>query len=205
MLRAAAMAGLAAAVLLLAGFVRFATPPLAENDAAPTDAIVVLTGASLRLQSGIDLMREGKGNVLFVSGVNRRVDLDDLVHSSGTEVPKWLICCVVLGHDARNTMGNAFETAQWMRRRGYRSLRLVTSWYHMPRSLLDFRRAMPDLAIIPHPVFSDQITRLRWWTRRATATLLISEYAKYLAALFLPFIDRPSLCDGPGTAAEARR
>jgi len=102
-------------------------------------------------------------------------------------------------------MGNALETAQWMRRRGYHSLRLVTSWYHMPRSLVDFRRAMPDVAIIPHPVFSDQVTQARWWSRHGTASLLISEYAKYLASLFLPFVDRPSLRDPVPTATEASR
>jgi uncharacterized SAM-binding protein YcdF (DUF218 family) len=181
--------------LLLIGLACFAVPPPAENDPAATDAIVVLTGASLRLQSGIDLMREGKGRTLFISGVNQRVGIADLLHAAGEEMPQWLVCCVVLGHEAKNTMGNAAETAQWMRQQGYHSLRLVTSWYHMPRSLLDFRRAMPDLEIIPHPVFSDEAKPPAWWSRHSTAVLLVSEYAKYLATLFIPFVDQPSFSD----------
>src|SRR5215472_6960493 len=74
--RWAAAAGLAAGLLALAGLVRFAMPPAAEHRPAATDAIVVLTGGSLRLQSGIDLLREGKGRALFVSGVDQRVDRD---------------------------------------------------------------------------------------------------------------------------------
>jgi uncharacterized SAM-binding protein YcdF (DUF218 family) len=190
-----AIAGGAAGLLALAGLVRFAIPPAAENQPAPTDAIVVLTGASLRLPIGIDLLREGKGRMLFVSGVPRRVNLGEVLRGTGEDVPQWLACCIELGHQAQNTAGNAVETARWVRRGGYHSLRLVTSWYHMPRSLLEFRRAMPDVRIIPHPVFSDAVKQENWWAWRGTAALLISEYGKYLAALFLPGVERPDLRD----------
>lgn len=201
----AGMAALGGAALLLAGLVRFAIPPAAENQTAPTDAIVVLTGGSRRLQSGIDLMLEGKGRALFVSGVDRRVDLNQLLSSAGEEVPRWLTCCIELGHHAKNTMGNAAETAQWMRERGYHSLRLVTSWYHMPRSLLEFERAMPGIRILPHPVFSERIEDQRWWAWHGTALLLISEYGKYLVTLFLPVTMRPSAVGSTALGSEARR
>jgi uncharacterized SAM-binding protein YcdF (DUF218 family) len=199
------MVGLGAAALAAAGFVWFVIPPTAETGPAQTDAIVVLTGGSLRLRSGIDLMREAKGRTLFVTGVDRGVGLDELVHSVGERTPRWLACCVVLGHEAENTVGNAIETAQWMQQEGYHSLRLVTSWYHMPRSLLEFKRAMPDLEIIPYPVFSGQAKPQRWWTSRGTATVLMAEYSKYLAALFVPFVDRPGLRGSHEIGAEARR
>jgi uncharacterized SAM-binding protein YcdF (DUF218 family) len=189
----------------MAGLARFTIPPTAENQAAPTDAIVVLTGGSLRLQSGIDLLREGKGRALFVSGVNQRVELADLLRATGEDTPHWLMCCIVLGHEAENTMGNALETAEWMRREGYRSLRLVTAWYHMPRSLLEFERAMPEIRVLPHPVFPERVRQQHWWTWRGTAALLIGEYEKYLGALLLPLIDRtPSVNSGP-IGTEARR
>ena len=73
-----------------------------------------------------------------------------------------------------------------MRGQGFRSLRLVTAWYHMPRSLLEFGRAMPDIEIVAHPVFPEQVKSEHWWAWRGTAMLLISEYAKYLAALGRP-------------------
>jgi uncharacterized SAM-binding protein YcdF (DUF218 family) len=200
-----AIAGLAAGLLVLAGLVRFAIPPAAENQPAPTDAIIVLTGGSLRLASGIDLLREGKGRVLFVSGVPQQVDLGELLRRTGKDTPRWLACCIVLGHEAQNTAGNAIETAHWMRREGYHSLRLVTSWYHLPRSLLEFGRAMPDIEIIPHPVFSEPVKQQNWWAWRGTAALLIGEYGKYLAALIFPMVEPPALRDFHPIETEARR
>jgi len=199
-----AIAGLAAGSLLLVGLIRFAIPPAVENQPAPSDAIVVLTGGSLRLLSGIDLLREGKGCVLFVSGVPEQVTLGELLRGAGKDTPHWLICCIVVGHEAQNTAGNAIETARWMRREGYHSVRLVTSWYHMPRSLLEFGRAMPDVEIIPHPVFAEEVKQQNWWAWRGTAALLIGEYGKYLAALFLPVAERPSRGEVRSTRAEAR-
>jgi uncharacterized SAM-binding protein YcdF (DUF218 family) len=175
-------------VLWLAGLLWFATPPAADSLATPTDAIVVLTGGSLRLQNGLELLRAGKGRMLFISGVNQQVALDDLLRISGN-ASDWASCCVVLGRDADNTFGNARETAQWIRSQGFRSLRLVTAWYHMPRSLLEFDRAMPEIDILAHPVFPDQVKRQHWWAWRGTAALLVSEYNKYLAALFRPFVE----------------
>lgn len=200
-LRPLACAGAGAAVMMAAGLAWFATPPAPERRAAPTDAIVVLTGGSLRLPSGVDLMREGKGRAMFVSGVNRRVDLDELLRISG-DAPNWLSCCVAIGYQAKNTAGNAQETARWMRERGFHSLRLVTAWYHMPRSILEFERAMPEIKIVPHPVFPEPAPHERWWAGRGTAVLLVGEYAKYLATLFCPFlVQPPSLRSKPIDAA----
>jgi uncharacterized SAM-binding protein YcdF (DUF218 family) len=187
------------------GLVWFATPPAPEiHHARRTDAIVVLTGGSGRVASGIDLLREGMGRELFVSGVDPRVDLAALwrAYGSSSAPPS---CCVVLGHDAENTRENARETGQWMRRRGYRSLRLVTAWYHMPRSLVDFRRAMPDISIIPHPIFPDEARLSRWWVWHGTAMLLIGEYDKYLATVLWPLIAYPQPAAGERTEADGRR
>ncbi|HEX4185780.1 MAG TPA: YdcF family protein [Stellaceae bacterium] len=187
--RRIAITGAALLVLCVVGFIWFAAPPSPENQPAPTDAIVVLTGGRLRLQSGMDLLRDGKGRKLFVSGVNQQVDLNELLRISGN-APDWAICCTALGHDADDTIGNARETAQWMRRQGFSSLRLVTAWYHMPRSLLELNRAMPEVEIIAHPVFPDEVSQEHWWAARGTALLLASEYGKYLGALLRPVVER---------------
>jgi uncharacterized SAM-binding protein YcdF (DUF218 family) len=175
-------------VLWISGFIWFSAPPSPENQSVPTDAIVVLTGGRLRLQSGMDLLRDGKGRKLFVSGVNQQVDLDELLRVSGNA--DWASCCTALGHDADNTLGNARETAQWMRKQGFRSLRLVTAWYHMPRSLLEFDRALPEIEIIAHPVFPDEVSQEHWWVSRGTVALLAGEYGKYLGALLRPIVER---------------
>jgi uncharacterized SAM-binding protein YcdF (DUF218 family) len=186
-LRRSAVAAAPLGAIWFAGLVWFATVPTADDSTEPADAIVVLTGGSQRLNSGIALLREGKGRKLFISGVNQQVGLEDLLRSSGAQ--DWAYCCVVLGHRAVDTLGNAGETAEWMRQQGFHSLRLVTAWYHMRRSLLEFERAMPEIEIVPHPVFPDQIAHEHWWTRRQTATLLVSEYGKYLATLARPFVE----------------
>jgi uncharacterized SAM-binding protein YcdF (DUF218 family) len=172
-------------LLWLAGLLWFVNPPATDTRAAPTDAIVVLTGGSLRLQSGFELLREGKGRVLFVSGVNPEVALDDVLRISGN-APDWALCCVTLGHQAENTLGNADETARWIRSRGLHSLRLVTAWYHMPRSRLEFSRVMPEIEIVAHPVFPEQVKQQHWWAWRGSGVLLVSEYVKYLAAVSRP-------------------
>jgi uncharacterized SAM-binding protein YcdF (DUF218 family) len=158
---------------------------------SPTDAIVVLTGGRLRLESGLALLAEGKAKKLFISGVNPRVERDVLLRSLGPAAEREA-CCIVLGHEADNTYGNARETAGWMRGEGYRSLRLVTSWYHMRRSLLEFSRAMPRVTIIAHPVFAHHVDPEGWWGWHGAVWVVIGEYHKYLAAWLRPLIDRAS-------------
>jgi uncharacterized SAM-binding protein YcdF (DUF218 family) len=206
-LRRVLIAATGSCLLWLAGLVWFATPPSVDSRTAPTDAIVVLTGGSLRIQSGIELLREGKGRKLFVSGVHQQVEVDDVLRLSGNGAG-WALCCVVLGHEADNTFGNAHETAKWMHAQGFHSLRLVTGWYHMPRSLLEFDRTMPEIEIVAHPVFPDQVKPEHWWAWRGTAFLLVNEYFKYLGALARPAIEwlRPAEPDrGEPARAELRR
>jgi uncharacterized SAM-binding protein YcdF (DUF218 family) len=153
----------------------------ADDPAVHTDAIVVLTGGRLRIETAVDLFGEGRAEKLFISGVNHRVDREALTRLFEPVAPR-IKCCIVLGHDADNTLGNARETAQWMRQERYSSLRLVTSWYHMPRSLLEFHQAMPDVRIVASPVFAKADPaehRLNAWSDAATLT--IGEYHKFLA------------------------
>lgn len=175
-----------AAVAWLGGLIWFAEvipdPRSASVPDSVTDVIVVLTGGPLRLRTGIEALERSSARKLFISGVHPGVEIADLVRAaslpSGTAE-----CCIVLGHSADNTEGNALETRAWMRREGYRSLRLVTASYHMRRSLLEFRNAMPDTEIVPHAVFTESFMRESWWAWPGTLSLVATEYTKYLAAL----------------------
>jgi uncharacterized SAM-binding protein YcdF (DUF218 family) len=175
---------LAVLALWLGGFFWFARqiPHVVADLDSDTDAIVVLTGGSLRVQSGLTLLASGKAKKLFISGVYHGTDVAALLRVSH-QSPQHVACCVVLGHEADNTLGNALETAQWMHQEGFRSLRLVTSSYHMPRSLLEFSRAMPDTRIIANPVFPDRDRGDRWWTSPRALAVVLVEYHKYLLAL----------------------
>lgn len=170
----------------LGGLIWFAESIPRDRDSAiptrATDAVVVLTGGQARLKAGLAELEAGRARKLFVSGVNPRVELTELLRTTG-QTSSAGECCIVLGYAADNTLGNAAETRQWMEREGYGSLRLVTANYHMRRSLLEFRRAMPAIDIVPHPVFPDAFMRDSWWTWRGTLNLVVSEYHKYLAVL----------------------
>jgi uncharacterized SAM-binding protein YcdF (DUF218 family) len=191
--------GLALLIVLvwLIGLWRFAAA-IPNDVTAPdvqTDAIVVLTGGSLRVEGGLHLLAEGKAKKLFISGVYRGVDVAELLRVS-RQSPESVACCVVLGHAADNTLGNARETAQWMESEGYHSMRLVTASYHMPRSMLEFARAMPDIEIVPNPVFPEFMQEAPWWQSRRGALLIASEYSKYLAAMVRPYVPAALLPSG---------
>jgi uncharacterized SAM-binding protein YcdF (DUF218 family) len=181
----------AAAVAWLAGLIWFAEAIPRLNGPGPndnaisqtmTDAVVVLTGGPLRLRAGLEALEAGRAHKLFVSGVHPGVELAELLRAAGQPNGK-AECCIVLGHSADNTEGNASETRAWMAREGFRSLRLVTASYHLRRSLLEFRHAMPEIAIVPHPVFTESFRRESWWAWPGTLSLVATEYTKYLAAI----------------------
>ncbi len=75
-----------------------------------------------------------------------------------------LECCVDLDHSAVNTVGNAAETRRWAQGPRFRSLIVVTSNYHMPRTMAELGRQLPDVALIPFPVVSDKLRAEPWWT-----------------------------------------
>ena len=189
LIRAGAILG---CVLLLAwtgGLFWFAAELESEPVASArrSDAIVVLTGGSLRVEQGIELLSRGLGEKLFVSGVAQGVDVKLLLKVFRESED--LSCCISLGYEADNTAGNARETAAWMREQDLTSLRLVTAAYHMPRSLLEFRHAMPEIEIVPHPVFPENFKQHDWWRWPGSASLIVREYSKYLVARLRGWVD----------------
>ncbi len=163
-----------------------AIPAKVHDPSTPTDAIVVLTGGGERLSEAFDLLRRGLAPKLYISGVAAGVDLSQVakkVAESGGAMPDADIikCCVTLDR-AQNTVGNAVESAQWIEDNKVSSIRLVTANYHMNRSLLEFRRAIPTLTVVPNPVFPPEMRDSYWFTKPRTLVLLINEYHKYLVA-----------------------
>lgn len=165
-----------------AGLFRFADtlPTTLSDQGTQTDAIVVLTGGSERLSTGLDLLEQGAGDRLFISGVYRGLDVNQLLEVAKRD-PSSLGDKIGIGN-AVDTVENANETARWMSAQGYSSLRLVTAAYHMPRSLLEFRAMMPDVRIVPHPVFPAHVKQEEWWAWPGTASLIVNEYNKTILA-----------------------
>ncbi len=164
----------------LGEFVR-SIPDGSADAAVDTDAIVVLTGGSQRLVTGLKLLGQGRSHRLFVSGVNRDVELSELLAASGQDAAS-PPCCITLGHAADDTIGNAIETAQWAVANDVHSVRLVTAAYHMPRSLMELRRQMPDVVFVPNPVYPAGFSRGDWWRHGSSRSLIIGEYHKYIGA-----------------------
>ena len=165
-----------------AGLIRFADsiPKIIESPTLRTDAIIILTGGSGRLEEGLKLLESNMAQRLFVSGVYQGLDVKNLFRIFKRN-PSGLESRIDIG-TATNTLGNAQETAHWFKGRGFRSIRLVTAAYHMPRSLTEFRHVMPNVKIIAHPVFPSHVKVDEWWAWSGTAELIASEYNKFLFA-----------------------
>lgn len=173
---------IAAVVLWGGGLIAFADNmiPLSVHDPdTKTDAIVVLTGGSMRLETGIALLREGMASRLFVSGVYQGVEVRQLLKSVAADPTAGLAKRIEIGN-ATSTHGNAVETAAWVRANHIASIRLVTAAYHMPRSLLEFHRALPHIRIIPNPVFPQRVKQRNWWMWPGTLALTAGEYNKFM-------------------------
>jgi len=158
--------------------------PLA--DSAKADAIVILTGGAGRLEYGLKLLSEARAKKLFISGVSETATIPQMLNYAKPDVRAKLAPVaakeIVLGHKAVNTIGNASETARWLRKEEYNSIILVTTSYHMPRSTQEFTQVAPGLAIIPAPVFPEDSPLSNWLTDPESRGWLLSEYHKYLAA-----------------------
>lgn len=176
------------AVIWLGGFLAFAAaiPGSVRDAERPVDAIVVLTGGGVRLSEGFALLDRGLAKKMLISGVAAGVEMPALLQTLGSApqpTQAVLDCCVTLGYDALSTEGNARESYRWLTGNGFKSVRLVTANYHMNRSLLEFRRMMPDIELVPNPVFPPEVQEPYWFLRPGTVYLLGNEYHKYLVAM----------------------
>src|SRR4051812_38682983 len=183
-LRATIVAGLALVFVGAAfGFVAFLSQLRGAEirPARRAEGIVVLTGGSSRVSDAMELLAGGYGKRLLISGVHPTNAASNISRSL-TDNQSLLSCCVDLDRSAVNTRSNAAETRRWAYDRGFKSLIVVTSNYHMPRAILELSHAMPDVALVPFAVVGDKWRDEPWWTSGATLRLLLSEYAKYVAA-----------------------
>lgn len=154
-----------------------------SQEPARADAIVALTGPSPeRVNAAIRLLEQDKGERLLISGVNREVRRQELrALTPGSS--RLFNCCVDLGFEAMDTIGNAQEIAAWAEAKNYDSLIVVTSDYHMPRALTEIRAAAPGVELTPYAVETPSLDDSSWWRAAVTARRMTLEYVKYLAAL----------------------
>jgi len=171
-------------IILLGGFVVFNEQIAKLKAPMPlphADGIIVLTGGNLRIESGLRLLEEKRGDRLLISGVNRITDEQSLIRA--THADKDLFhCCVDLGHEAADTLGNAAESANWVKRHSFKTVYVVTNDYHMPRSLLELRRTLPETTLIAYPVSSSFEPQSKAAAHYLRLRTIASEYVKYIGA-----------------------
>lgn len=172
------------AVVFGLGFVLFAGTMSSKGDTsvAQADGIVVLTGGKSRIKEAVKLLSAGKAQRLLISGVHAQTSRRQLARLVPGAKPLF-DCCIDLGRAAQDTIGNALETRSWARQKGFKSLIVVTSVYHMRRSLVEFKSAMPNIKLVPYSIDSTNVRMDRWWSDKVTLKLLFSEYMKYIPAI----------------------
>jgi uncharacterized SAM-binding protein YcdF (DUF218 family) len=202
-----------AILVFVAGFTAFAISMASFEQPAPAkisdkgDAVVVLTGGELRVREGFRLFAGGAGRRLLISGVNRATSKDDLRRLSRVE-PMLFDCCVDVGYLALDTIGNAAETRAWLKTWGFHRLIVVTSNYHMARSLMEIGRALPNVELVPHAVVSKHYQSDEWWKHPSAIKRVGIEYVKFLRAAVRGSITqvwaKPEVPEAPRSPASDR-
>ena len=167
----------------MGGFWRFTqeVDRLAEAPVSTSaDAIVVLTGGAMRIDYGLDLLRSGLGRRLLISGFHPGTSATTLARLTGTD-KSWFDCCVDMDYVAADTIGNAEMAGRWAEKRGYRDLILVTSDYHMPRSLLEFDRIPAIRSVTPVAVKRADLWGSETLPTSSGLKRLLTEYGKLVA------------------------
>jgi uncharacterized SAM-binding protein YcdF (DUF218 family) len=168
------------AILYGLGFALFAvtlgTP--ADADTPKVDAIVVITGGKGRIEHGISLLGQGNAKRMLIAGADPSVRKVDLVHRLGGK-QKLFDCCVDLGSESVDTRSNAEEANRWLERRRYKSVRLVTSDWHMRRAHYEFNRQLDrEIKIVPDAIRTEP-----------NFMTLFAEYNKYLLRRLSVWLD----------------
>lgn len=175
--------------LWFCGFLAFIyTLPVEPQDPSRrTQAIVVWTGGPCRVATSMELLSQGLSDLLFVSGIsgqNPQLIVKKCKSHLSEDDIRGLRPQIFLGPAALTTLGNAVETAQWIQRHNnIQSVRFVTTAMHLPRSLIEFKRHMPKIEVIPHPVPLWQFDHRDWYKNFSVFKKCFIEFHKYIIVL----------------------
>ena len=181
-LRATVGTLLVAGFLFGAGFVWFLWNVPGDEIAleGKADGIAVLTGGASRIADAVELLAAGRGRRLLITGVNPTTSEREIARLT-PQYAAIFRCCVDFDKSAINTVGNALETRRWAIDRGFKSLIVVTSNYHIPRAMAELAHQLPGVRLIPYPVVTNRGGTI--WSNGLIARLLFSEYVKYMVAV----------------------
>ncbi len=110
------------------------------------DNVVVLTGGKGRIPYALKSININKPKNVFISGVYQKTTLNDILGNKKNENN----VSIILGKNASNTFENAIEINNWITKSEIKKILLITSDYHMRRSILEIKHINKELEIIPY-------------------------------------------------------
>ena len=150
--------------------------------------IVILTGGTNRIKDGLKIIEDFKKSKkinykILVSGTGMGFTKSSLKKKLGPNFnPKLIQCCVDLDSVSKNTFTNASETFKWAKKNDIKEFILITSNYHMPRAILEFKNIMPKLKIYTYVIIPKKHNIENWLNSYETFNLIFTEYCKYIFA-----------------------
>lgn len=179
------LTGIGVCTFLAADFFKFADASIEKQSqkSIPTaDGIASLTGGSkARLATGVALLENGHGKRLLITGVYKKTTIDELYKLAGGARSTY-DCCIDIGKQATDTIGNGREIADWAQKHKFKKIIIVTDNYHMQRSLLEIKNSAPSLELISYKVAASPYIAREWWKSPDAVKGLSLEYYKYLGA-----------------------
>ena len=150
--------------------------------------IVILTGGTNRIKDGLKIIKDfnnpKKLNYkILVSGTGNGFTKSSLKKKLGPNFNAELIkCCIDLDSVSKNTLTNAIETLKWASKNDIKEFILITSNYHMPRAILEFKNVMPNLKIYTYAITPKKHDIENWLSSYQTFSLVFTEYCKFVIA-----------------------
>lgn len=166
-------------LIWLLGFMAFAMALPQPHGRGKTDAVVVFTGGEGRIPRGLAALETGWSPRLFISGVDPEVRPSEFAAEYDVP-PQTMKCCVTLGFASYDTRSNAEEVNEWLTRNKCKSVRLITSDWHMRRAALELERELPrDMVVVRDAVPTEPSLRI-----------LFLEYHKLIATYLVGLLER---------------
>ena len=162
---------------------------LTEYSIKEAENVVILTGGSNRIKEGLKLIKNfsklGSMNIdILISGTGKgftKLNVNKLL-SKNDPLNIFIECCLELDNKSQNTRSNAIEILKWVNKNSIKQLILITSNYHMPRAVLEFKNKIPNLKIIKYPITPEKYNINNRIYSYETFSLILLEYCKFLIA-----------------------
>jgi uncharacterized SAM-binding protein YcdF (DUF218 family) len=157
-------------LIWLLGFIWFALALPQPRENTKSEAVVVLTGGGGRIDRGLEALHRGWARRMLVSGVDREVRASEF-EAEYKVPPPLMTCCITLGFQSVDTRSNAREAVHWIAANRFKSVRLVTTDWHMRRAAMELGWMLPEEVVLIRDAVPSQ----------PSLRILFLEYNKLLA------------------------